>query len=560
MSLTASYLQAGVGDGEDLRVFLSHDAARRWYPQITKGWYYLEGSEYYLFALAGTATASSAAGSGWHTGSFQADGTDVNVLEYDSVLQPVDPDYRRVCCPLRAFTEVPASGWTDLGNGLWSASGYAIILSVFTDPATGVLDPVAGTGEIVHDRQYYYDPASQLLYVRAATAPSGLFTNSIAHEATDSLLTQVEVLRVDSDGAVRTQYARIHPSSGAADPYRPTLWRVSAGSLLRVDPASVSGNVWTFSGTGAPVSGETVCAQYVVEKSFAVRDDGITVDWYSSAESSGFSVYYETVDRDHLDTSQEATGSASYVQLSPLESGVRSGFLYLTARAVDPVGQVAEITAVHYPQATFYSTHATSGSCGQPVRLLARAYDRLGERVVGAPLTLAVTGASGTPLGADLSSGEPVTNWRGEVAFLLTPTGTGTITYSIACSGSEAPAVTGSVAVVDRTATYLTRGEGFLDGTKLLLHLDGNRAAGGGGLLRAQLLHLDGPPALEVDHAGVTFHSRLGGLSGGDGFTLTVPLDPERLAAVAYTPRMGDEVYATALTARGTVVSPRLRL
>jgi hypothetical protein len=298
--------QSGIGDHDDLFVRLQQDPEGAWFPVIRAGTYFLGTEEGYFFAQKATATFSHAVTGGLYTVvlSGQA-GIDPTTRGPIRLLRDGSPrPLQRVSRPLRAYRTLSPRVTGDLVEYVLPASG--VLVSLCTDPTTGLMLSVPGTGDIIATDEYTYEPyAGKIRLKDAGVRP--LYATYLAGEEQPHLLRQEEILRVSRDGLVRVMWGRALCVTGSAT--WPVVRRPRGDGALATVADGATGNVLQLA---APSSGHWV--------NMVLRDGPFR--WYRFDETSG------AVLVDHSGSGRNGALTGVFTR------GVANG------RAIDPDGAV----------------------------------------------------------------------------------------------------------------------------------------------------------------------------------------------------------------------------
>jgi hypothetical protein len=521
-----------VGRAGDLLVKMREDLEGRWFPVIHTGYYYVGTEELYLFSERGqytiTVTTTGVASTVVITG--LAD--DPTLLGPVILYQGDSPrPMQRVCSPLRAFRPITFSG----AGTVRTATVSGLLVSLVSDPVTGIYLSVPTTGSIVSHQDYTYDPKTGTIYLRDDSPPS-LYATYLVDETDTDLLRQEEILVVDTDGKVRTQFSPVSMASG----YVPIIRRPTAAGTIQATGVAVSRNIITFSPSGQIPSGSVVAVQYYVDDSFTAVPSGtrLLIRHFLSNTGEHF-LEYET-GGEWYDLSQLSSSHANFIQLNPIVTPRQSGFLYLIDRyeGYPSVGKVRVYVSNHNP------VYNPSGSA--KLVIAATVYDTEGEPIPEQALTTVVSGVPG--ILTRVYQSEEKTDGLGQVIYAFTPHATGTARIvSTVLNGTS-----GTIDVRFRPIqVYQTQAEQRLG--KLLLHMEEKPFRDDLFRVNAYYCYGDGTP-FQADSAtrewttSVTFTSENSPLFDMNGIPLQRPIsvstNSDGIASVLTRPVPGDIIRA----------------
>jgi len=388
------YYQPGVGGPTDLETRLESVGAGEYAPALKEGWYHLARRSRYLFGSRAKKTITASA-TGLQTAELGFD-----ILEHSDVIcayeysqEPpyaVADEWLRVSCPIRAYVQTPQSGWVSTGTGLWyyevPESGF--ILEVYRGSWNQLLSQVPSSGLIMNSGQYAYEELTSRLFCAGDSQPSDIYITYAATSDDANLLPQTELLVVDRDGVVRTQYSNLYTGT---DIYRPRVTRLIDGSTTTVYPTGVSSNELSFAASGAPAVGERVAATYFVRDSFSVRYSGTTVDWFVESAPAALRLEFSGTSDDELRTAALMRRLSELVLLEPLKDGSRRGFIYMRPGDDAPLEEekAAELEVV-LDRAKAYLANYNSKTAVEPAALMIRARTSAGWPAAGIPVAISV--------------------------------------------------------------------------------------------------------------------------------------------------------------------------
>lgn len=535
--------QSGIGGGDDLLVMVREDPNGGWFAQIHKGFYYIGTEEEYLFAEKGeisftqttTGTIFTTGISGW-----QVDPTTVGpvIMRRAGQIRQL----QRVSPGLRAFKPISFTG-SDPKSAVVPESG--LLVQLCSQPVTGILLSVPSTGDIISSEDYYYDRTTNTLYIRA-TSPPSLFATYVVDETISNPLTQEEIVRVDIDGYVRTQFSNVWSASGSA--YNPIISKPTPNGLISVTGSVVSGNVVSFAASGLILSGDIVAVRYMVKDSYAVVPSGsvLAVRYFLGASGS-FTVDYEIGDV-WYDTS-EVSGTVDYIQLNPILEPRISAFLYL----VDSNEPYPPASTVTIAASNLNPLYSPSG-CAKVI-VGVTAYDAELEPIPQQLINISATGASGSlalvlPISGSTSSLSGYTNGIGQVLYSWTLLGSGAVTITASVSGYAT--ASGSLVFLVKDVRYYDQASELQLG-KLMLHLEDAPYREDLRRLNAYYCYRDGSPFAPSGQTNsysntVTFNSDASQFYSIDGLPLSKPVtvstDIDSIASILVDPVPGDVIRA----------------
>lgn len=533
------FFHSGVGHDDDLQVKVREDLSGGWFPVVHTGHYYVGTEQGYLFANKGSYSFSPGL-----TGSIHATRL-TGIVDDPTRLGPVllwssnsVRPLQRVTSPLRAYRPVTPSGTGDVRT----ASVPGLLVSLVSHPVTGILLSVAATGDIIDNSEYVYDPRVGLVYLRDSNPPT-LYATYLVDETDPNLLRQEEILRVSTDGQLRTMRRNVFWASGSI--LRPQIMKPGPAGAIAVTGLLVTQNVIPLPASGI-TSGDIVRCQYYVADSFtAVPSGSLLLVQVLPSASGTYTLEYETGTTSWYDTSQLASGSTNYLQLNPILVPRESGFLYL----VDPDESWPAPGKLRLAVSNANPIYSASG-CATVV-ISVKVLDQEGESLPETALTVSAAGASGI-----LTRTYPATavsDGIGQVLYSWTPQGTGIVTVTALCTGTS---TSGTLQfLVHPIQAYTSQSEQRLG--KLLLHLEQEPFLESLRRLNAYYCYADGAPFQPADQStvwntAVTFtadHSQFYTL---DGLPLAKPVtistDASGVAAVLVDPAPGDLLRATVTT------------
>jgi hypothetical protein len=531
--------QSGIGDGDDLRVFLKEEIAGGWYPVLKTGYLYYGDQEDYLFAQK-TYRIVTVAASGAIAG-YDVTGLTDDPTLYGPVFLRRQSDnllLQRCASPLRAFQTLSFSTTGDVSEA--SVSGF--VVSVVSDPTSGIYLRVPSLTDAISTEDYYYDPVTGKVQVKDPAPPS-VYATWVVPETNAEQLRQWEIVKVDRDGKVRTQYTNVCMVSGLA----PVVRKPTPSGPIDLTPTAADGNALTLPASGI-VSGDLVSVAYYVNNSYsAVYDadtDTLSVRYLTTA-SGAHLLEWESALSDLYDTSQLPLSHVNRVQLNPLLERQEPCFLYLIAAdAALPAPARVRISTID-PNLTW------SANTPVPCALRVLVEDSEGNRVAAAQVDL-----TATLEGAALFSASDACDRHGKALFQCIPTGPGTLHVTAQVHGTS---VSGTLDLEVHDRGDLEAAD-ELELGKLLLHLEETPFRDNLYRLNAFYAEIDGAPFQPNDPTAATspwqglvsFQTGKSVLYTMDGRRLgpsgTVALDADAVASVLVEPTPGDWLRAEVLT------------
>lgn len=540
--------QSGVGGGDDLLVRVREDPDGGWFAQVHNGFYYIGTEEEYLFANKGSYSFTDLT-----TGSVTTIAVSGQLFDptlYGPVIMRRAGQVRilqRVCSPLRAFRPISFTG-TDPLVATIPSSG--LLVSLVSQPVTGILLSVPTTGDIISNEDYFYDREVGKVYIRATNPPS-IFATYIVDQFDPSLLQQEEILVVDTDGRLRTQFSNVwySPATGAVA-LNPSINKPTPNGLITLSGAVLSGNVITFNASGGIGVGDIVAVRYYVKDSYtAVPSGNVLVVNYLLGASGNFTLEYETGST-WYDTSL-TSGTVNYIQLNPILEPRTSAFLYV----VD--------SNEAFPPATYLTISASnlnplfnpSGCAKVVVGVIA--LDAENEPIPSQPIVINVAGGSAsgtltlaTAVNGSTSSASGTTNGIGQVLYNWTPQGTGLVTITASVSGF--PAASGILNFIVRDTRYYDQASEQQLG-KLLMNMEDAPFRNNLRRVNAYYCYRDGAPfapsgQTTIYTTPVTFNATVSQFYTLDGLPIEKPVvvttDQDGIASILVDPAPGDVIRA----------------
>ena len=545
--------QPGVGGQDDLFVQARAHLDTGWYARVRPGYYYLGTEENYWFASGASTTASLS------TGSVQT--VTISGIDYDATLYgPIRvtksgnrTSLCRVISPLRCFR--PMSFATSGSLKLATTSGT--LVNLCCDAVSGqyycVGTTSGATGAIVDLQDYTYCPNSGTVWIRDASPPS-LFGTFVDIETSTDRFRLEEIVRVDLDGYVRTQYGPV--VSGTA--LKPVITKPRRAGILSVTGTVVSGNVISLPAGSGIVSGDIVAVQYYAYDTFAAVMSGTNLVITAMPSTTGsYTIEWDT-GAYWYDTAELSSGATNRIQLNPMLEPRESGFFYLID-SVDPwpVPKYLQIRA-----STYNPLYDASGSARTILTVLV--LDQNLQPLPQQTLSVGSSGAAGT-LTRLYPTGSAVTDGMGYCLYGFIPTATGTLVVSGSVVGYGA--VSGVLSLpVRNISQYETNLEQKLG--KLLIHMEAKPTRLDMYRLSARYVYPDGysvqPDATSGTwQHGITFTSSLGALHREDGSavgtSVSIPITGPLPIATILSKRIPGDVLRASLITTDTGSAERMR-
>lgn len=391
--LDEAVIRSGIGDKDDLKVNVVAAANESWVPNIHKGWYYYQDSEYYLFADKVTKTSTNhVSGTGIDLALNKVGYDDSKILSYGPIIvtglapgNTVKTPYTQVSPALTAC--VPLTG----GAQLTGTNNYQYLVA--GTPVdfyrTNMSRPMrrVPTAEAVQDFNEYAVvaklEAAALVYYVVVSGSEPVYATYIPAEAADKF-TQHEIAQVDANLRVRTMYREVATGNPA---YAATVTLLQDSVLTELDAEPMlSGNIISLPSTytrsdgkqGTIKAGDRVAIKYRVNHSWVIDGSTVTI-FHADAVNPTITVEYEGSTDDEWQAAEIPQTSSSYVQLNPLKDGVESGFLYIVDEATLP-------TTPHELKIAASTGAVTlrKGGDSQPARILVTALGSDGNPMSGA--------------------------------------------------------------------------------------------------------------------------------------------------------------------------------
>lgn len=315
-------ISPGVGRENDLYIKLQH-GHDRWYPQVSPGFFFLGGQEFYLYSNKVEETVPYSAGLTNYS-SFVTN-VDFKVASKAGPVRMNTPDgpLIRISNNLHCFVAVTPTGATEVMSAdiptnseveqVTSYSGTTM-RAVFSEEAlaqstnTYLLDTSAGTISVARA-------------VSGADRTDPIYLTTRGEEPSLQLS---EIRLVDSDGKVRTSYGNVANFST----YVPTLTLPGTGT---VTVSTVADNVLTPASGIA--EGTPVAIDYWIDGSFILLFSGsiaAPVPYVSILSSTSGTAILELESgsqNSYLDL--QNTSSSGDVSLNPIYTGTEGGFVYV---------------------------------------------------------------------------------------------------------------------------------------------------------------------------------------------------------------------------------------
>lgn len=535
------FFQSGVGDNADLLLRVREDMDGGWFPVIHKGFYYIGTEEAYLFASKGTLSFTETVANQIRTQlvtGLLEDPTRKGpiILKKSGSARPL----QRVSSPLRAFREITFTG----SGEVQQATVPGLLVQLCTDPVTGILLQVPTTGDIFSTEDFVYEVRTGRLFIRNPQLPR-MYATYVVGAADPDLLRQEEIVKIDTDGKARVQFATVSLASG----FVPIIRKPTAAGTVTCTGTVVERNAITFAPSGLIHPGDIVAVQYYVQDSYTATASGMdrfSVRYFVSATGS-YELEYETGLSDWYDTSQLASGSVNYLQMNPIFEPRMDGFIYL----VDPSEAWPTPAKIRITASNLNPLYSPSGCA--TVKIAVTVLDQENEPIPEQRITVSASGTSGFLTLAYQK--EHRTNGIGQVLYNYTMAGTGLVIISAAVSGT--PSTSGSLMFrVRHMDAYTHPVEQRLG--KLLFHMEDEPFRDGLFRLNAYYCYPDGAPfqasgAVAASPFTVVFSSEKSPFFTLDGLPVGKPVsvntNDDSIASILVRPLPDDTLRAVVTTA-----------
>ena len=429
----------GVDDGDSLSVTSIVEQGNYWFPKISYGRYSTANGFVPIGKALTASTLTLTAGyssqnvaiSGWSDMATlgtrnltlaQGQNRFVPVVNSVSWANTVSQSclVHELLTPLE-YGDLPANAllWYYPTNGFRTyavhRSRYPRTLDVLSD-GDALLRRVYHAQDLTHDRLYCEDLGRGLIYglwpalpLAAAPFGSGNYPAIYVSAETPPTLLCEEIGFVDTDGSIRTR---------RANPVGITARLVQPDAPIALSVGTVYANVVELFLNGSHLDyGTTVALTYYVQNSFCATENslGLSLQTYSlAAGSASFSTYA----RDFVDG----------VNINPVTSSAKSGFLYLTNGL--SAGPYFQPRSGSLYCSTSCPQYDTAYAAGETFTVQGQALDTAGVPIAGITMTLTASGPF------TITASSQVSDASGSAYFQCVPTGAGTGTLSLLYNGN----------------------------------------------------------------------------------------------------------------------------
>jgi hypothetical protein len=434
----------GVGDLTDLRFSLGVGDSGKWIGFVNTGWYYFENKEQYHYILKGEIQVSAAAGTGSASESLSFRPSWGPVLLHGVADDGDEVDDGPYVEHANGFYPGVSLTWAPFASGIYSATlPTSSMLVGMRDLTTLSLGSVAGSGDLISEKFYWYDYLSNTVYYKPKSTQINAWVDILYLHPK---LKFREIVIQEDDGVL--------PSYKAIDDV--SIIRGHQIETLANSATGLSGYL-THSLSGIE-NGDWVTLEYYIRKSYVLYDHQ-TVHYYTTAQSGDvFNINYETSVPDIVPNISLSQGYTGVLNLNPIFSDShRAGYLFhgtLTNPAstywiVDDV--VAKLDKTEY-----------CGAIGEYVMFTGLAVDKSGLPVPWHPISLTHDTAeiiSITPSPSSMVDG------RGEIHVIFKPaSGISTFTCTMTAS-----AITASASALNISYASLIPEQRFRDGQVIVV-------------------------------------------------------------------------------------------
>lgn len=446
---TINYPVAGVGDLQDLNFSLGVGQDGKWLGFINPGWYYHSNTEQYNYVQVATILVSGASGVGTVSDPISFRPSWGPVL----VESPINGPYTQHNNSFQPGVPLSWSLSPDNSEYLVATLPTSSLLYGLRNLTTLPLGAVAGLEDLTNDLLYYYDFATNQVYIQ----PSDL-TNLSPSVWADILYTypllrfrEIVISETDASGnqIVNPSYNNIE-----------NIKIIRGYTTVSVTGAYHSSGSITHSLSGT-YDNDWIVLDYWISRSFVLYNH-MTMNLYCGGSSGSgaldtFTIYHENSIPDlipNITVNVPSTGICNTFNVNPLfQYSYRSGYLFhgLPASSINDYWTPSSI------QLNLDKDHV----CSDFSELLKMKIIVYGDNDLPLPyynLTVTVTGGS-----AVIQMPQGMTDGRGEVHYLIRPdtTGSSVIVVTALCgtlSASAVATIVSSSSLIDINKWY----EGFV--------------------------------------------------------------------------------------------------
>jgi len=310
---TVGYPFSGVSDLDSCRFSVGCSENGKWVCFVDSGWYYFNNVEQYHYILPGSQTVAASAGSGTTTQTISFRPSWGPVLLYSNTVSGL-----AYIQHANSFSPGNIVTWTQFGSTslYYTTLATGAICCGLRDLTTFPLGSVAGTGAIISDKFYVYDPDARKVYIKPKD-PS-------------AITIYVDLIYTYPSLRMRELVSQ---QSGYITPSYKTPWglanlRVFRGANTYSYSGLTTGTLLTTPVTGT-YDGDWLVMEYDIPYSYTIFND-TTVKYYTHPVSGdNFTVYWESTVPDINTTFSLATNSTGIFNLNPLfADSYRTGYLF----------------------------------------------------------------------------------------------------------------------------------------------------------------------------------------------------------------------------------------
>lgn len=528
--------QSGVGDLDDLKVYLRSGEGGNWLGFVHTGWYYHNNIEQYNYAVRGlTLVEPASAGVNLVQASDTFNPSWGPILVYSKTdAQPYTPHQN-------SFFPAAQLSWTPSASGLYRASVPASSFVVSVRDLTNLpLGAVASSGMVTHPRLYCYDQPSGYIYIRPR----------------DPANIDVWVDLLYTYPRLKFRELVVQQPEGVFPTYRDieqvTVYRGSQSQ-------SVSGTVNPLGSSYSPAQalshglsgvnvGDWVVLEYYIRRSYTIADHDKLLVYTTQESGEDIQVFYEAGNPFRIPPLTVGGSGSTYVGLLSLNtlypSSHRAGYLFHASPTV-PGSSLWSVRKI----SVRLNRDEFCPELGEKLHLSAVALGDNDLPVPWAPLTVGGLPSSAmVPFFPSLS----FFDGRGEFhATISAPPSSGAVVVTLT-SGSQTavasamalsasqylPASTyresGATTVVTSRRTAL----GYFQSYASTSHLDGIPTSGGQMEIRTRLASSLTPTGVSGDGLGEVASGRL------IVFPSRSPDNPIGIVEFGYLPQPGDEIFS----------------